>query len=105
MTENTWQGGPATIKVTNTFDHPMVYTLHSAVKRNLIQASGFTDEKFTLNPGEVKSHTVNFKPINGQPLPLNKARVSFNVNAEMNRPGEESIEVYNNFKLSIKTNK
>jgi len=23
VTENTWQGGPATIKVTNTFDHPM----------------------------------------------------------------------------------
>lgn len=104
VTGQTWKGGPAKIKVTNSFDHPMTYTLHPAVRKNIIQASGFTNEKFTLAPGKVKTHTVTFKP-KGNNLPLARTKVSFNVNAEMQRPGEKPIEVYNNFKIPIRAKK
>ncbi|MGJ8671992.1 fibronectin type III domain-containing protein [Rubritalea sp.] len=96
---NQWMGGATTIKVTNSFKHPMRYSLSPAVRGKQVKASGFSDARFTLASGETKEHAVSYTANSKKPLPLNKVRLGYWINAEIMLP--EPIKIRSNFSLPL----
>jgi len=96
--DDEWEGGQTTIKITNPFASPIVYTLEPRSSDQLI-TEGFSEKPSSLAPGASKVHTVSFLPALGTSIPPQRARTQFDVVATLTTAEGDTAEFNTRFSI------